>query len=155
MKKYIVTVNRITCSQMEIAVFADSKEKAKQWALESAGNFTFSETMVKNAEYEIENVEMAKEPLTVYWRPFTTDLNQMFGHASFNSLDKMGYHIWNDVDYDVEDVGGQYETLLLIYKKKWLTLTPNEKAHKLMQAGKLSEDQLAQLCIEKEYEYFQ
>jgi acyl-CoA reductase-like NAD-dependent aldehyde dehydrogenase len=79
----------------------------------------------------------------------------MFNHASFDYLDKLGYHIWDDVDYEAENVEAQYEALLKEYKVKWAALTPDEKAQKLMEAGRLTEDQLAQHCIDNNWEYFQ
>ena len=100
-------------------------------------------------------VSMVREPLTVYWGIFNVDLDNMFNHSGFDYLQKMGYHIWDDVDYDAEDVEGQYDDLLVCYKKAWVGLTPEAKAQKLMDAGGLTADKLAELCIKKEYEYFQ
>lgn len=109
----------------------------------------------KQAKKRKTYVDKVKEPLTVMWDVYVGDLNQMFNHASFDWLTKLGYPIWDDVDYDAEDVDGQYTVLLAHYRDLWTNLTPAERAEKLMAAGGLTEDQLATLCNEKEYEYFQ
>ena len=100
-------------------------------------------------------VQKVQEPLTVYWFAYREDLVAAFDHTSFDNLQKMGYHIWDDVDYDAEDVEAQYEELLSAYKKKWTTLPPQHQSQKLMGAFKLTEDELAAILQTKNYEYFQ
>jgi hypothetical protein len=88
------------------------------------------------------------------WKRYDTQLNQSFDHSSFDFLDKMGYHIWDDVDYEAENVESQYADLLEHYKDEWNKLTPAEKAGKLICAASVSPEELLTIIIRKEFDAF-
>lgn len=98
---------------------------------------------------------MKKESLTVYWFVYREALVQAFNFLSFDNLQKVGYKIWDDVDYDAENVDEQYDDLLKQYKKDWGKLPPAYRARRLMDAFKLTEAELSIILEQKDYEYFQ
>ena len=100
-------------------------------------------------------VSMASEPLQVYWFPYRDDLVQAFNHMGFDNLVKLGYPIWDDVDYDAEDIEGQYAELLKWYKTSWCRLAPIQQARKLTVIFKITEDELVDIIQNNKYEYFQ
>lgn len=53
MKKFKVSVVRISYAVREIEIEAESEEAAKELALDEAGNYEFSE---HNSDYEVESV---------------------------------------------------------------------------------------------------
>lgn len=53
MKKFTVTVTRISYSSKEIEVEAENEDDAKEKALDEAGDHEFSE---KDADYKVEHV---------------------------------------------------------------------------------------------------
>lgn len=99
-------------------------------------------------------VDAVKEPLTVYWFAYREDLVQAFEFAGFDNLQKMGYKIWDDVDYDAENVEIQYEELLNSYKREWVKLPPAQQAQKLMDAFKLTDVELEVILTQKDFEFF-
>ncbi len=58
MNKYIVSVTRISYSHKDISVEANSREEAKDKAIETAGNLNFPE---HQADYDIDNIVLRKE----------------------------------------------------------------------------------------------
>lgn len=93
--------------------------------------------------------KLAAAPLTVLWDVYNADLDKMFGAASFDYLTKMGYRIW-EMGQD-----GNYDEALKQIHADWDKLTPEYKAHLIMEAIHITEDGLASLLNQKLYNYMQ
>ena len=83
------------------------------------------------------------------WQPYNRQLDQLFDHSGFDTLDKLGFPIWENARDD------EYCSALVEYHNEWATLTPDEKADRFMTELRIGELGLLEILNETDYSIVQ